>query len=579
MKRIKYFKIITILIWATIAKFNLLAQQKKIVEEVNRYPLTEDSKTSNDLKKGEFFKDIFVSERFFPGTERAYQIYIPDGLDRTKEVPIMVFQDGMKYEANHVLDHLVAKKEIPPMIGIFIAPGIVKAVDEKQAQQRYQRSYEYDSVSPLYGQFLIEEILPFIEKKHQLKFSKNPNDCAIAGSSTGGICALNVAWQHNHRFRRVYTSVGTYVGLRGGDTLASWMRLQEPRALRVFLQDGENDLNIYAGDWWMQNLLMERALQWCGYEVNHAWGTEGHKNFQAAQIFPDVMRWLWKDYPAEVKPPNAEKSQGAWKELLAEGSAWHKINNINNAKLFVDQQEQVWAVANQQLIKMNADQKWQKISEINDGVEILYVVNADEVWIKKDQQLLKTDSLLKNTQFLLKGNVNTIVKDSKGYTYISVADQKSLIVLDAKDKEVQRHHFEFSPTMLGLRADQSELILGREDQQMVWLAQIQSNQELKYATPFFHLHRQEGLSGGATHVVSLENGYTLLLSDMGIQYMDQPGRTHLILNNPEQKAIQSMVMVKNKLYVSDENGVYLRDLLINGLNSMLPPVKPSKPSL
>jgi enterochelin esterase-like enzyme len=264
------------------------------------FPITEDSKPHDGIPKGELIKATYIAKEYslFPGTEREYQIYLPPNLDKTKPAPFMVFQDGVIYQAPTVFDNLIARKEIPALIGIFIKPGVVPAANP-DALPRYNRSYEYDSVTDNYARFLIDEFLPAIKAKHGLNLSDDPNARAIAGNSSGGICAFMVAWHRPDQFRRVFTGVGTYVGIHGADQLPVLVRKYEPKPLRVYLQSGENDNNLYCGDWWLANQMMERSLTWNGYEVNHTWGTGGHNVKHASQLFPDVLRWLWKGYPSE----------------------------------------------------------------------------------------------------------------------------------------------------------------------------------------------------------------------------------------------------------------------------------------
>jgi gluconolactonase len=269
------------------------------------FPITDDSKPQPNVAKGTLTKDTYLAkaDSLFPGTEREYQIYLPAGLDSSRPAPFMVFQDGVIYQAPTVFDNLIAKKDIPPVVGIFIKPGIVPAANDN-ALPRFNRSYEYDSVTDHYARFLIDEFLPAIVTKHKLNLSSDPNARAIAGNSSGGICAFMVAWHRPDQFRRVFTGVGTYVGIHGADQLPVLVRKHEPKPLRVFLQSGEKDNDLYCGDWWMANQMMERSLTWNGYEVSHAWGKGGHNAKHATQIFPDVMRWLWKGYPDESVKAN-----------------------------------------------------------------------------------------------------------------------------------------------------------------------------------------------------------------------------------------------------------------------------------
>jgi enterochelin esterase-like enzyme/sugar lactone lactonase YvrE len=292
------------------------------------FPLTDDSKPNPATPKGELVKGSHTAKAgsVFPGTEREYTLYLPSGLDKTKPAPFMVFQDGVIYQAPTVFDNLIAKKDIPPLVGVFVKPGVVPAANEN-ALPRFNRSYEYDSVTDTYSRFLIEEFLPAMEKTHGIKFSTDPNDSAISGNSSGGIAAFMVAWHRHDRFRRVFTGVGTYVGIRGADQLPVLIRKFEPKPLKVFLQSGTGDNNLYCGDWWMANQMMERSLTWAGYDVNHAWGEGGHNQKHASQIFPDVLRWLWTGWPDEKEVKANAKSESKWKgyEVCVEREAWKNI--------------------------------------------------------------------------------------------------------------------------------------------------------------------------------------------------------------------------------------------------------------
>lgn len=292
------------------------------------FPITEDSKPQANVAKGTMLKETYTAklDSVFPGTQREFQIYLPAGHDASKPYPFMVFQDGVIYQAPTAFDNLIAKKDIPPLVGIFIKPGVVPAANEN-ALPRFNRSYEYDSVTDTYSKFLIEEFLPAIEAKHKLKLSTDPNHAAISGNSSGGICAFMAAWHRPDRFRRVFTGVGTYVGIHGADQLPVLVRKFEPKPIRVFLQSGTGDNNLYCGDWWMANQMLERSLAWAGYEVNHAWGEGGHNGKHATQIFPDVLRWLWKDWQTNMEVKPNMKGEGKWRgnEVVGAGE-WQEAD-------------------------------------------------------------------------------------------------------------------------------------------------------------------------------------------------------------------------------------------------------------
>ena len=276
--------------------------------------------------KGEVTKHTFEKSKIFPGTTREFWVYVPKQYDPAKPACLYVNQDGVQYNAPAVFDELIHKKEMPVTIGVFVMHGRVKATSD-QALDRFNRSYEYDGLGDSYARFLLEELLPEVEKLttpdgRAIKLSKDGNDRAIGGASSGAICAFTAAWERPDSFQRVFSAIGTYVGLRGGHNYSTLIRKYEPKPIRIFLEDGSKDLNIYGGDWWMANLAMERSLVFAGYEVEHNWGEGGHSGQHATEIFPDVMRWLWKDWP---KPVVAGKGSPQIQEILIPGEAWKLI--------------------------------------------------------------------------------------------------------------------------------------------------------------------------------------------------------------------------------------------------------------
>ncbi len=292
-----------------------------------KYELTEDSKRQEGVPQGKLEGPFPFASNIFPGTQRNYWLYIPAQYDGQKPACSLIIQDGLRraqdWHLEEVLDNLIHKKQIPVMIGIFVEPGVVPALNP-EAQPRLNRSFEYDSLGDRYARFLIEELLPEVSKSYAL--SADPNDRALAGASSGGICAFNAAWERPDAFRRVISTIGTFVGLRGGNQFSMLVRKTEPKPLRVFLQDGSKDLNIYGGDWWTANQDMLSALQYAGYDVNHVWGDGGHDGKHSASIMPDALKWLWRDYPEPIKTtPNPIEPRRL--EVLLPGSAWELVSS------------------------------------------------------------------------------------------------------------------------------------------------------------------------------------------------------------------------------------------------------------
>ena len=272
---------------------------------IDDYTLGPDSQIQEGVPRGEVAQYSWTS-RIFPGTVRDYWVYVPKQYDPAKPACVMVFQDGGGYVKEDgswrvpiVFDNLIHKKEMPVTIGIFINPGVVPAASEKTLP-RFNRSFEYDGLGDQYVRFLLEEILPEVGKKYNL--TKDGNSRAIGGASSGAICAFTAAWERPEEFSRVFSTIGTYVGLRGGNNYPTLIRKTEPKPIRIFLQDGSNDLNIYGGNWFLANQEMLSALQFAGYDVKHEWGDGAHNGKQGGAILPAALRWLWRDYPAPVRP-------------------------------------------------------------------------------------------------------------------------------------------------------------------------------------------------------------------------------------------------------------------------------------
>jgi len=111
-----------------------------------------------------------------------------------------------------------------------------------------------------------------------------------------------------------------------GHEYSTMVRKYEPKPIRIFMQDGSNDLNIYGGDWWMANQAMYRSLKWAGYEVTNVWGEGGHNDKHAAAIMPDAVRYIWHKYPEPVKAGMADPAKRRSKILIS-GEDWQEVSS------------------------------------------------------------------------------------------------------------------------------------------------------------------------------------------------------------------------------------------------------------
>jgi enterochelin esterase family protein len=266
------------------------------------WKLHPDAAEKPGVPKGTVTQMPAWESKIFPGTTRDWWIYVPAQYKPDGTAAVMVFQDGKGYvsptgnwRAPIVFDNLIASGEMPPTVGIFINPGvgIPKPDAPANAPKVSNRSFEYDSLGDRFARFLLEEILPEVEKKYP--FSKDPNLHAICGSSSGGICSFTVAWEHPEAFRKVLSTVGSFTNIRGGNAYPSLIRKTEPKPIRVFLEDATGDLDNQFGNWPLANQQMNAALQYMKYDVrfDFAEGYE-HSSKHGGSIFPDALKWLWR---------------------------------------------------------------------------------------------------------------------------------------------------------------------------------------------------------------------------------------------------------------------------------------------
>jgi enterochelin esterase-like enzyme len=270
------------------------------------YKLGPDSMEQKGVPQGKITKHTHKSD-IFEGTTRDWWLYVPAQYDGKTPACVMVFQDGNSYQsptgnyrAPIVFDNLIHKKEMPVTIGIFVNPGVFpdKLVFDKKKKMKVpmsNRSFEYDTLSDQYVRFLEKEILPQVAKDYKLRTDAAAR--AICGASSGGICAFTAAWQRPDLFSKVLSHIGSFTNIRGGDVYPGIIRRAEKKNIRIFLQDGSNDNDNAAGNWYLANLQMEAAFKFKGYDHKTAWGDGGHTGKHGGAILPDSLRWLWRDTP------------------------------------------------------------------------------------------------------------------------------------------------------------------------------------------------------------------------------------------------------------------------------------------
>jgi gluconolactonase len=553
-----------------------------------------DDPQPSGVPQGEVKQYTFEQSQVFPGTVRDYWIYVPRQYDPGKPAAVYVNQDGIQYNAPAVFDQLIDKQEMPVTIGVFVTPGRVKATSD-QALDRFNRSYEYDGLGDHYARFLLDELLPDVEKKttadgRAIRLSRDGNDRCIGGASSGAVCAWTAAWERPDAFRRVFSAIGTYVGLRGGNVYPTLIRKYEPKQIRVFLQDGSGDLNIYGGDWWMANQEMERALIFAGYEVNHAWGDGGHSGDHATKIFPDAMRWLWKDWSAGVK---AGAGSPQLRDVLLPGEDWKLVAdgyrftegpcvNAQGEVFFND-------VPESKTYKVGLDGKVSLfVSETKNGDGQafgpdgrLYEVSAGA------EQVVAYDAQGKRAVVAEGFRGNDLVVRHDGGLYVThpgwngTDPSQVWYISPLGEKKVVDSGLKFS-NGLTLSPDQSLLYVADSRTHWVYSYQVQPDGSLTNKQRYYHLHVPDTADeSGADGLRVDRDGRLYVATRLGIQICDQAGRVNCIVPTPNGRVANLTFGGANfdTLFAACGDRIYQRKLKVQGAQAFQPPLKPAAPRL
>ena len=300
-------------IWTHVARltpgrshaFHYVIKSQDFAGNLNVPVFLPDSYEQPGVPQGKLSEKLVHTSKIYPGMQCDYWIYVPAQYDSSKPAALMVWQDGQGHVARdgrrtqNVIDNLIHQKKIPVMIQVFISPGKVG--------ERALRSVEYDTVNDTYARFLRDEILADVEAKYKIR--KDAYSRAIAGESSGGICSFNAAWFHPEMFSRVLSLIGSFTSIQwhpgeidGGNVYPNKVRKEAHRNIRVWLEDGSEDLENEHGSWPLQNIQMANSLKMKSYDFHLSWGNHAHSSAAGNAELPVSLAWLWRDYdPAKTE--------------------------------------------------------------------------------------------------------------------------------------------------------------------------------------------------------------------------------------------------------------------------------------
>ena len=546
-----------------------------------------------DVPAGEIKSFSFTDSVIYPGTLRDVTVFIPAQYDRSKPACVYVKTDGYNPHEKGILETLIATKEIPVTVGVFVRPGELPAT-VKETMGRRNRCFEYDGVGDHHVRFLVDELLPFIAKKFELNLSTSGNDRCIAGGSSGGIAAFNAAWERPDAFSRVYANSGSFVAFRGGHEFPTLVRKFEAKPIRAFLTTGMRDMENCAGDWFLLDQEMDKSLRFSGYDYKFRIINGGHVAGYY-ENFPEAMSYIWKDWPKPIKAgPSAPRAQ----EILVSEEKWELVLqgrktgigptfNARGEVVFVDPSENKI-----HLIDVNG-----KVTEIlqdagqanglsfgSDGQ--LYTVSSKTG--KVMSYGLKSDGSLDTAGRLVVDGLpgqHVLATPTEGLYVTSNATTAKgsgsvWFVKDGKKTEVGTGLK--SATGLAYRSDQWLLSVADGNSKWVHSFQINTDGTLTNQERFFWLHVADwDDDAGAQSVCYAKEGQMLVATRWGVQVCADDGPTQVIIPLPDRSHVFGLCFGGKEfdtLFAFTADKIWKRKLKLHGIGAFSPwmPARGSK---
>ena len=542
---------------------------------------------------GQMINFVFGDSKIYPGTQRDVSVYVPSAYTGDKPACLYVKLDGSTWASWNepaVFESLIAKHEMPMTIMVAITHGTIWKDKAKEEGLRYDRTYEWDSTNDNLARFLEGELLPAVEKQvtasgKPIRLSRDPNDRAIAGLSSGGIAAFTVAWQRPDLFRRVISTIGTFVTMRGGDEYPGLIRKTEPKPIRVFLEDGSTDCwNPVFGSWWLANQDMETALTYADYDLSHAWGTHGHDFSVMKAILPDVLRWTWRDWPAPVKAGVSDNS--TLKEILLPDESWRVVGEGYKAAsgLAVNPKgDVVFADAPDRVIyKLSPSSKPGSFVPNAPSVQGQAFDKDGTLYatVPADRKVVAIDTAGVSHDVANDIRGRGIAITNSGAIFVSEpgehSDQPSnLWLLDPAGKKTLLDSGLSAASGIAIAPDRGVLLAAEASTHWVYSYILQADNMLQDKQRYFWLHMSDiPNNSGAEDMCYDVNGNLYIATNVGVQVADRSGRVRAILPLPTPCGPVRSICFGGPdgqtLYTTDGHKVYARKMNVKGFAPFAP---------
>ena len=558
-----------------------------------QYQLGPDSLAQAGVPQGVTFQFDLVGKKYYPGAKSTVWVYVPAQYTPDKPACLCVGLDGPGFRVQTVFDNLIYKKQMPVTIGVFFSSGTVNKSGTNRPL-RFDRCYQFDSTNGNFARFLVDEALPAVEAHktgdgRAIHISADPNDRMIYGASSGAVCAFTAAWQRPDLFRRVFSAIGTYVGMRGADMYPTLVRKTEPKPIRIFLQDGAQDTwNPLFDNWYTQNLSMEESFRFAGYDVNHSWGTLGHEGSHAESLFPDAVKWLWRDYPQPITGGSSGNSMLG--TVLAGGQTWQLVNTGGRppATLCADKDGALTF----------ADASSKGVYSIGeDGVSHLYARTPSVLTAAafgSDGRLYGAGEDGRILAFAVKGKPAVIAAGMHVHGLYASSDGSLYATEPGAHDDMPGTVWRIKPggakqaidtglrhaTGLLLTPDHNLLFVAEGHTHWIYSYVLAQDGALQNKQRFYWLHTAEsaeeaGDYADATDLAEDRQGNLYVATRMGVQVCDRNGRVEGILTLP-QGQVSSLCFGGKKfdtLYIVCGQHLYKRRMNVPGVPCWAPPVE------